>query len=244
MTRRDFYDVSVSGKDWKQYRKSASEEDLFLLGIGSKFRMYSTVWTSFIWMIGMIVSLIVGIVLINSADTGDISDGIIVLCVGYVFFAFLCTKRIRYYDTLSSIEGALSKENRKVLDEILNRKFFIRFMSALCTLVIYILTIPYQFLMLAVGMIAPKFVVSKNGTLITIPKGCDVDDLAGVAAYYSSQSLFEELEQRSYEKNHKYEGEFLDNYGNTISVHSADGITFYDNGGTRYRKDGDKIIKD
>ncbi|MDE6613857.1 MAG: hypothetical protein K2K28_04830 [Clostridia bacterium] len=80
---------------------------------------------------------------------------------------------------------------------------------------------------MVIGMIAPNFVIAKNGVLIAIPKGCDVGNLAAVGEFYASRSLLDDWEQTSYEKSHRYTATVTNDMGCTQSVHSADGINYY-----------------
>lgn len=242
MNRRDFTDVSIHGKDWKNFKKTATQEELIVLGIGSKFRLNSTLWTSLIWAVGIIVSVIVGIVLINTDD--DPITGLIILIVGYLLFSFLSTKRLRYTDTYSEICGELNKENKKKINSILKPSFIKSFISVIINIILGLITIPYQFVMVIIGWIAPKFVISKNGVLITIPKGYGFENLAAIGEYYARQSLIDEMLDNSYKKNHKYEIEIIDDYGNTVKLHSADNIHFSDGSdGCYISDDGGRTVK-
>ena len=94
-------------------------------------------------------------------------------------------------------------------------------------------------------MFAPNFVISKNGILVSIPKGYDVGDLGAVGAYYSSFSFLDEaLANQSnnsaqpaqsgsptddYYKKDEYT--YTDSRGYEQTVYSGDGKDFYDAGG-------------
>ncbi len=242
MEKLDLYDVSVHEKDWKQFRKSATQEELLVLGIGVKYRLITKRLVSYLSVIGMILSVVIGLSMFFAAS---LEAGLIIAIAGYVFFAFLSTKYIRYSDSFGKIRKRLNKENRKALDAVFGYSAIIEFFDALGRLLLLYLTIPYQALMILVGMFAPNFVVAKNGVLIAIPTGCDIGNLAFAGSFYASRSLLEDWGETSYENSHKYTATFINDMGCEQTVHSPDGKSFYSEDGSfvGYSDDNGKHIK-
>lgn len=229
MEKLDLFDVSVHEKDWKQFKKRATQEELLVLGVGAKYRVIKQRLMSYLSALGIVLSVIIGVLLLPFSATSTV--GFVVLIGGYIVFSFLATKAIRYNDTYSQIKWKLNKENKQVLKSVFKVPAFVAFIDALARYIIMWITIPYQALLILIGMVAPNFVISKNGVLLSIPKGCDIENLAEIGAYYASFSLLDEWEATSYENSHRYTGTFTNEKGVTQTVHSSDGKSFYDEGG-------------
>ena len=244
MEKLDLINVSIHERDWKEFRKSATQEELLVLGLGVQYRIIKGRPIAWISMLGMILSVVVGLLLMEFM--GDISTGLIVLVVGYVVFSFLATKVIRFNDSYKQICRRLEKENRKLLKSAYKVSSAASFFDTFVQLPIMFLTIPYQAIMMLIGMFAPNFVVSKNGVLIAIPKGYDIGNLESIGAYYASYSLLDDMEQTSYEKNHKYVATFTNSMGCEETVCSPDGVKFYKDNGeyVGYSNDNGKTIID
>lgn len=226
MENLDLFDVSVHEKDWKQFKKSATQEELLVLGIGVRYRLMKQRILSYLSALGIILSVIIGLLTIGS------SAGLIILLGGYFVFSFLATKSIRYNDSLSKINGKLNKENRQVLKSVFKTSAVAAFFDGLVQIIIMFITIPYQAILMLIGMFAPNFVISKNGVLLAIPKGYDIGNLAEIGAYYASRSLLEDWQNTSYENSHKYTATFTNRMGCEQTVHSSDGKSFYSEGGS------------
>lgn len=225
MEKLDLFDVSIHEKDWKQFRKSAAQDELLILGIGAKYRLISKRLISYLSALGILLSIIAGFVMISLLDM--MSAGLIVLVVGYLVFSFLATKFIRYNDSYKQIYRCLDKENKAALKKIFKVSAAAAFFDALRNFFVVWLTIPYQAILMLIGMFAPNFVIAKNGVLVAIPKGCDIGNLAAVGDYYASRSLLDDWEQTSYEKSHRYTATIINNMGCEQKVHSADGVNYY-----------------
>lgn len=244
MEKLDLINVSIREKDWKEFRKNATQEELFILGLGVKYRIIRSRPIAWISVLGIILSVVVGLVLMNSM--GDMSTGLVVLLAGYVVFSFLATKFIRFNDSYGKISKRLEKENRKLLKSAYSVSAAAAFFDSFVQLPIMFLTIPYQALMMLIGMVAPNFVISKNGVLLAIPKGYDIGDLESIGSYYASYSLLDDMEKTSYEKNHKYVATFTNGMGCEETVCSPDGVKFYKDNGeyVGYSNDNGKTIID
>lgn len=255
MEKLDLYDVSVHEKDWKQFRKSASQDELLILGIGTKYRVISRRIISYLSALGIILSVVIGLMLFT---LGDANTGLIILIVGYVLFSFLATKFIRYSDSLSQITRKLDAENKEILKKIFAVSPALSFFDALVQFIIMMITIPYQALLMAVGMIAPNFAIAKNGVLVAIPKGYDVGNLGAVGEFYACCSILDEWEGYRHEhaaspaeegKSEKFdcyardEYTYTDSHGYEQTVYSSDGKEFYDIGGHYVGSDGGKFTK-
>lgn len=245
MEKLDLIDVSIHEKDWKQFKKNAEQAELLILGIGVKYRIITKRLFAYLSALGIVLSVALGLILISTM--ADMSAGLIVLIAGYVIFSFLATKPIRYNDSLSKIKSKLNKENKNALKNVLKVSAAAAFFDALIRFVVVYITIPYQALMLAIGMVAPNFVVSKNGVLVAIPRGYDIGNLTSIGEYYASRSLIDEWEQTTYEKRHRYEATFINDMGCEQKVHSPDGKLFYGEGENyvgRSEDNGKTIIPD
>ncbi len=196
MEKLDLFDVSIHERDWKSFKKTATQEELLILGIGVKYRIIKSRILTYLSVLGMILSVVIGLLLIGT------DAGLIILIGGYLVFAFLATKSIRYNDSFSQIKRRLSKENKAALKSVFKVSAVAAFFDALFQLIIVYVTIPYQAVMLLIGMIAPNFVISKNGVLIAIPKGYDIGNLGAIGEYYASFSLFDDIEKTSYDNSH------------------------------------------
>lgn len=230
-------DVSIHEKEWKEFRKTASQDELFILGIGSKYRLRTGFVKSVIFAIGIVLSIVIGLALMAV----DISAALIILIAGYLVFSFLSSKHIRYQDTYNQIKRKLQGEYKESLKKVLNYPTWMSIVDGFLQFALMWLTIPYQALMLAIGMIAPDFVISKNGVLVSVPKGYGLDNLIAMGEYYKRASLLDELTDRSQKKQYT----FTNDYGTQQTVYSSDGKNFYDAAGAYVASsnDGGKTLE-
>lgn len=204
----DLYDVNVDEKTWKDFKKTATQEELTVLAIGAKYRMAHSRLKNIIYVLGIILSIVL------FWPTGGWS------LIGYPIFAFLATKSIRYEDTFTQSYRKLSKENKAYVDGFYKSNIGLKILDVIINMVLIYITLPYQALMLLIGMWAPNFVISKNGILVSLPNGYDVGNLGTVGAYYASFS-FEDLIDETLENTKgsgKKEKTFKDAYGNEVEV--------------------------
>ena len=176
----DLYDTNVDEKTWKQFKKTATQDELTVIAIGAKYRIAHSRIKNLIYALGIVLSIAL------FWPTGGWS------LIGYPVFAFLATKSIRYEDTYSQSYRKLGKENRAFVDGYFNSNVGLTIVDVIIKIVIFWITIPYQAILLLIGMFAPNFVISKNGILVSIPKGYDVGGLGAVGAYYESFSFIDE----------------------------------------------------
>lgn len=241
----DLYDVSIHEKDWRLFKKSATQEEFLVLAIGSKYRLEKGRIKSIFFALGIVLSIVIGILTIGS----DV--GLIILIGGYVLFSFLSTKAIRYQDTYEKCYRKLNKKNKIKIKEFISTPIILRILDWFIQLAIVYITIPYQAILLLIGMFAPNFVIAKNGVLVSIPKGYDIGALGTIGTYYESFNFLDEymdtLEKEQlmkhpsvdvYENGYKRNLNF-DGYYNNLDRYKDDtGRYWYsdDNGSTFYRE--------
>ena len=236
----DLYDASVDEKTWKEFRKTASQEELAVIAIGAKYRVAHSRIKNILYTIGIILSIAL------FWPTGGYS------LIGYPVFAFLATKSIRYEDTLSQAYRKLDKEYKALVDGYFNCGIGWKILDIIIKLGIFYLTIPYQAILLFIGLFAPNFVISKNGILVSIPKGYDVGNLGAVGEYYLGFKFIDEaLGNKGASSAPAQSGSPADDYykkdaytytdanGYEQTVYSGDGKEFYDAGGHYVGSSGD-----
>ncbi len=179
--RLDLYDVSIDEKTWKTFRKTASQEDLAIIALGAKYRIVHSRIKNIIFTIGMLLSILLFFV----------TEGYSL--IGYAVLVFFLTKSIRYQDTFHSAYFKLSKENKALVDSYFQSNVALIIFDTLTDLCIRFITIPYQAIMMLIGIIAPNFVIAKNGVLISLPNGYDIENLSAISDYYASFSFTDEV---------------------------------------------------
>ena len=93
----DLYDTNVDEKTWKQFKKTATQDELTVIAIGAKYRIAHSRIKNLIYALGIVLSIAL------FWPTGGWS------LIGYPVFAFLATKSIRYEDTYSQSYRKLGK---------------------------------------------------------------------------------------------------------------------------------------
>lgn len=237
----DLHEISIPEKDWNQFKKSAEEDDLLILGVGVKYKLAKSRILSLICALGLIAAFVAGAIIL--ATSYIFTDAFITFFVIYIIFAFLCTKKIRRESTLSQITKNLNADYRKILNKLFVPSTFIWVLDFISYLIILVLTIPYQIIMFVIGLFCPKFVISKNGVLVAIPKGYGLDQLEVIGNYYEGISLFNEYMKVVHNETHKYEIEIINEMGCRQVLHSSDNVHFYTDGGAEYiSNDGGKTV--
>lgn len=240
----DLYDSSIDEKTWKTFKKTATQEELAIIAIGAKYRLSNL--KRRILNAVCFVAMILCFALIPVTAFQSL--------IAYPFIAFFATKSIRYTDTYLQSYNKIHKQNRYLVDDYFNENMFLIIFDYIIHIGMFFVTIPYQALMLGIGIFAPNFVVSKNGILVSIPKGFDVGDLGAVGDYYSSFNFSEEFVESTTEFNKPSNSDhsptdnyykqdeytYTDKFGYEQTVYSQDGKDFYDVGGKYIGSDGDK----
>lgn len=225
----DLYDASIDEKTWKQFKKTASLDELAVIAIGAKYRVAHGRIKNLIYALGIVLSIAI------FWPTGGWS------LIAYPVFAFLATKAIRYEDTFGQSYKKLDKDYKQLVDGYFNCGIGWKILDFVIKVGIFWLTIPYQAILMLIGLFAPNFVISKNGILVSIPKGYDVGALGAIGEYYASFSFMDEALANTessaqptssaddYYKQNKYT--YTDSHGYEQTVYSSDGKEFYDVGG-------------
>lgn len=239
----DLYDVNIDEKTWKRFKKSASQEELAVIAIGAKYRVAHRRILNIIYAIGIVLS----IALFFSTSGWSL--------FGYVIFAFLATKSIRYEDTYGQSYGRLDDKYSAFVDNFFNSNIWLKILDFFVKLCVLWLTIPYQAVLLFIGTFAPNFVISKNGILVSLPKGYDVGCLGAIGEYYanvkfmdeavsaireSNKAITEKTEESPADKFYKRkEYTYTDSYGYEQTVYTDNDKDFYGKDGKYVGSAGD-----
>lgn len=232
----DLYDVSIDEKTWKTFRKTAAQEDLAIIALGAKYRIVHSRIKNIIFTIGMLLSIL--LILVTEGFS----------LIGYAVLVFFLTKSIRYQDTFHSAYYKLNKENKALVNSYFKSNVALSIFDTITDLCIRFITIPYQAIMMLIGMFAPNFVIAKNGVLISIPNGYDVENLSAISDYYASFSFTDEViaaSEKSAEENKKHKITYQ-NGTDAITIddrtESVEGIglkSYKDDFGREYLSDDD-----
>lgn len=232
----DVYDTIVGAKDWKQFRKSASEEDLAVIAVGSRYRMQGAGFfvKAAIAIVGMILSVVIGIVAFDSIGM----FALFILVGGYLFFNLLASKLTGYSATYSSCRSKLSAQSRAFVDSLFAKNTVQAVFRQIVLILLKIITIPYQFILMVIAIMIPparNWAIahgSSDGAVITLPRGYDIGSLSALGRYYASfrfsdawEQHIETAEQERLAKFSAYE--YTDKYGVRQTAYSDDGKTFY-----------------
>lgn len=231
------YDTIVHKKDWKRFRKHATQAELTVLAIGSRSRLTGPLFfiKSIVAVAGMILSVVFGIAY---SLTEYAQFGIILLVGGYLFFNLLASKQIGYSDTYSSCYWKLSGEYSKMVKELFKEPIALTILREILLICLRIVTIPYQFVLLIIETLIPpaaNWTVAHGGSagaVVTLPKGYNIGNLAALGDYYKSctfgaawEQHLENQEAARLAKFSQYE--YTDKYGVRQIAYSDDGRTFY-----------------
>lgn len=230
--RLDLYDASIDEKTWKQFKKTASQEELAVIAIGAKYRLVHSRIKNILYAIGIVLSIAI------FWPTGGWS------LIGYPVFAFLATKSIRYSDTYSQTYRRLDQEYKSLVNGYYKNNIWLSIVDQVIQLVIFWITIPYQAILLLIGSFAPNFVIAKNGILVSVPKGYDVGGLSAISEYYAQFKFIDETLANNHgssmantenDSADRYDGKkeytYTDAYGYEQTVYSDNEKDFYDAGG-------------
>lgn len=252
----DIVDTIVYKSDWKEFRKRASQDELFALAVGSRYQLDGAKFyiRSLLGAVGGVLSIVLAIVLAGEFGWFAIIGGV----AGYLFFNLMACKQIGYADTLSDCRWKLDSEHSQLLKDIFPENIIVSILRWLFMVLLTFITLPYKFLLFIIETFIPaarNWTVAHGGeagAVISMPKGCDIGGLGAMGAYYASQKFgdvwdqhLQEVEAAKLAKFKKYT--YTDKYGMTQEAYSDDGKTFYE-GTNKLKevgtsKDGGKMIK-
>lgn len=249
------HDTIVSNKDWKKFRKRASEEELTALAIGSRYRMEGAQFfiKAIISVIGMVASVVVGIFAFSYFGFFSV----VILVGGYLFFNLLASKLIGYTNTYSSCYNKLSKQSRARVNGLFKCSVLQSILRGIVVYCLIIVTIPYKAILILIDAVIPAardWTIahgSANGSVITMPEGYDFGNLRALGDYYASRSFYaaweEQLEINEKDKIARFSKyEYTDEFGAKKVAYSDDGKHFYATNDGHYEigtsEDGGKTI--
>lgn len=230
------YDSVVHKKDWKKFRRRATQDELTVLAIGSRYRLKGATFyvKSVLSVVGTIASITLGLLYLQ--DTFQFA--LFVMIGGYLFFNLLASKQLGYADTLRSCNTKLDKEHRDIVKSLFPENILLAALRQIVLLCLNIFTIPYQFLLLIIETFIPparNWAVKHGGSegaVITLPKGYDIGNLGALGEYYASASFAgaweEQLANEERARTEKFSSyTYTDKYGVTQTAYSDDGKNFY-----------------
>lgn len=220
----DLEDVSVDTKTWKKFRKTASHEELAIIAIGAQYRIIRRRIINIFFVAGIILS----VVLFPYAEGWSL--------IGYPVFCFLATKSIRYQMTFDDCCRKLNASERKFVKSLFKDNFFIVVFDVILNLCITYITIPYQAILMFIGMYLPNFETKRNGVLIPLPKGCEFGNLKAAGEYYSQANFLNEFIQFA-ESKEKETYTLTDETGSTRTLTKFSGNTYKDDCGGYWKSD-------
>lgn len=249
----DIVDTIVYRSDWKEFRKRASQDELFALAVGSRYQLDGA--KPFVKTFLAVVGAILAIVLMVSMEFGQF--GIIAGVAVILACNLLACKQLGYYHTLNDCRWKLDSEHSQLLKDIFPENIFVVILRWLFMVLLTFITLPYQAILMFIEVMIPaarNWTVAHGGNagaVISMPKGCDIGGLGAMGAYYASQKFgdvwdqhLQEVEAAKLAKFQKYT--YTDQYGMTQEAYSDDGKTFYE-GTNKLKevgtsKDGGKMI--
>lgn len=159
-----FEDTIIRSKDWKAFRRSATQDELLALAIGSKYRMLGISYfvKTIIAIVGMILSIIIGIWGFDYFDMFSL----FILIGGYLFFNLLASKLIGYTDTYTSCYRKLSSDRCDFLNGVFQEKVVIKVLRLISLWILNIVTIPYKAVLMFIEILIPttsNWVIAHGG---------------------------------------------------------------------------------
>ncbi len=232
----EFEDTIIREKEWKAFRKGATQEELSVLAIGSKFMTNGKNFfiKALISVLGTILSIVIG--LFGFKDEGMF--GVVVIIGGYLFFNCMAVKLTSYTGTFQDCYKKLNQENKEYVDSFGKEKPVVAFFKGVVEVGLTFFTLPYRAILMVVETAVPSAADwciahgGLGGAVITLPKGYDIGGLREVGEYYKSCSfadaLIESAEQGKAQRAanttaYTYE----DETGVTQTAYSDDGKNFY-----------------
>ncbi len=237
-------DIVISTKDWKNFKKYASQEDLLVIALGAKYQSSGSntlikgavAILGCLGCIGALVACFFGILPPLM---------IFIIVFAYIAVNVFATKVIKYNETYNQAYSKLNTKNKNYVDNFFDDSPMFRILAVLMRLLLAILTYPYQLILMVIRVFIPKleaWTIAKGGmysVVISLPKGYDIAELSAVSQYYESLSFLEgfneqmdENEKARLAKYVKYT--YKDEYGRSKEAYSDDGVHFYSSPNSSY----------
>ncbi len=238
LSKIEFEDKPIGEKEWKAFKKEASQEELAILAIGSKCMSSGKQFfiRALISVLGTLACIIGGIV--GVAGLEESVFGIAIVVGGYVFFNTLAVRLTGYTSTFGDCYKKLTKENKAYVDSFFDDSGVVEFFNRLVEMGLFFFALPYRAILMFIGMMIPSaedWCVAHGGiggTVVTLPKGYDIGGLREVGEYYESCKFMdawdkhvEEMKQEQKAKTKEYE--YTDDNGVTHKTYTTDGTNFY-----------------
>ncbi len=241
LSKIEFEDKPIGEKEWKQFRKCASQEDLAVLAIGARFKETGKQFfiRALIAVVGTILSIVLGLAdIISNIFGSDGLLGVVIVIGGYLFFNSLAVKLTSYSSTYKDCYKRLTAENKAYVDSFFDEKGAVAILKELVVFGLMFFTLPYRAILMFIGTMMPSaedWCVAHGGmggTFVTLPKGYDVGSLREVGEYYESckfvDAWVEESEKAKKERELKVQTyQYTDENGITKTAYSNDGKNFY-----------------
>ncbi len=196
MPKLDLYDSIITTRDWKAFKKTATQEELVVLAIGAKYRTSGKQFftKALISVLGSIASVVIGILSISELD---VFFSLAILIGGYGFFSLMASKLAAYSTTYKKCLRLLDKENKDYVEGLFPKgSTFERVMHALVEIGLNFFIFPFQLIMMIISMFIPKAAewavahgAMSDAIVVSIPKGYDIGGLGAIGEYYASQSF-------------------------------------------------------
>jgi|GEM_PF-5543517 len=226
---RDFF---VSRRDFSDFKKGASEEELLTVVLSLKYQMTGkkALIRALIAMLGAPLSIVLGIVMLVSFGW----FGIIAIVAGYLFFSVLGLKQAGYQSSYDALFKRLAPEDKEFVKSYFREKPALAAFNYILRLVLFFESIPYQAIIMFLTTMIPQtrnWGIAKgsiDSAVVAIPEGYDVAGLSALDGYYRSfrfhdgyMDYLDEAERERIARYQRYEAD-----GKTY--YSEDGKNFYE----------------
>lgn len=247
--------ISIPDKEWKDYRNQATQDELFVLGLGMKLWLAKTRKSTLFFALALLLSVAVGIV-VTILTQGFV--GVIILVLGYLIFCTLCVRRHFIQQSFSQTKQKLTAENKKALDTALKTSGGAKFADVIITLILCTVCEPYFLVLAVLSAIIPSLMNTK----LVIPEGYGFEQLEEVKGYYAEKSFLSQVIDMTGEETgvaafkRGFNGTsmvddgydeytFTNDMGCSQTAYSKNGVDFYDANGAYIGKSSDhgKYIK-
>lgn len=189
----DFQDVFLPKSAWEDVKSTASAEQLFLFGLGTKIRLAAIRRFADLMLIPILIVIGIGVLLsfVLANSTIGIAIAVIAYLVGSIFFG----KPFKMNESLEKIEKALKgSPYKKKLNEVLERKWYVLLTLEQLENLMALPCLIIDMIALLLDKVFPHLAERREGATFAIPMGCGVDDVAAISDYYH-KTLWEKTEE-------------------------------------------------